>query len=398
MGRVVARRWSVAALALLSALGAGCARRDRGRRPLFVTGPVSMAEATGFVARYVEAVHPCDPARLDELVDEHALAVAVVGRLHLRPAQERVTVAGIADQRQGASVLCSWDAAVERYELLRVIEVDGEPRPVLRRIQRSARSHVAMVGYEQLRLGASLDDHQVRIVDARNIGGGDWISASLAAGSSALTSLGPRQGLAVNGQLTRVQGLMGEGKAAEALAELDALPEPIRSAKSLQVWRVGIAEAVSAEAYAAALDQLHAAFPDDPSLAMFEVDGALLRGDHDGALARVDDIDRAIGGDPWQDAIRAEIYLQRGRPGDVDLAAARAEAAVAAAPDLAKGWWARADVAMARQRWTDTLATMDELSRRFGARFDDATLRASPVYAGLVASPEYAAWIAARSR
>jgi len=55
------------------------------------------------------------------------------------------------------------------------------------------------------------------------------------------------------------------------------------------------------------------------------------------------------------------------------------------------------DVALVRQDWPAALATMDSLAQRFGATFDDAALKKSAAYAGLVATPEYAAWRAKHS-
>ena len=109
-------------------------------------------------------------------------------------------------------------------------------------------------------------------------------------------------------------------------------------------------------------------------------------------------VDTAIGGDPFQDTLRAEVYLKRGHAGDLDRAAASADAAIAAEPALVEGWFARLDVEVARERWPAALTAMDAIRRRFDLQLDDARLRASPGFAGLVASPEYAAWRARQAR
>jgi predicted Zn-dependent protease len=159
----------------------------------------------------------------------------------------------------------------------------------------------------------------------------------------------------------------------------------------IQLLRVQLAEKTSSDAYHQALDELTRDYPDDPSLALMQIDGAFLRGDLDGALHAIDVLDGAVGGDPFQDAVRAEVYVKRGKPGDLELAAARADAAIKAEPTLAKGWWSRLDVAVRAKNYALAAETMKHLEDHFGAKFDEAALRKIEGYGEFLDSPEYKA-------
>jgi hypothetical protein len=43
---------------------------------------------------------------------------------------------------------------------------------------------------------------------------------------------------------------------------------------------------------------------------MMRIDGAILRNDHAAALRYIDEVDRAIGGDLWHDAIHERLWVR----------------------------------------------------------------------------------------
>lgn len=345
---------------------------------------MTMDQARAFADRFVQAAFPCDPDTVGPLIDERALLEKVAAELDA--SQARGIVDRLSSRHFGRDFVCS-ATKTQSLKVLRVRMIAGAPRPLLRRISTSG--SVAGVDYQELELGASRHDHEVRVVDVYEHMAGNWLSASIWDVARHAVHSGDAD---TSDRIGRARNLQLGGKSAEALTLLDTLPKNLRKTRTVLLARVSMARDVSDHAYRQALDELAAAFPDDPSIALIETPGALLHKDYDAALRYVDLVDKGIGGDPFQDAVRASIYLQRGRPGDLDRAAARAEAATRAEPDLAQGWWERLDVEIARKRWGAAIEVMDVLRRRFGRRFDDARLRANPTMAGLVASPEYAAW------
>jgi tetratricopeptide (TPR) repeat protein len=136
-------------------------------------------------------------------------------------------------------------------------------------------------------------------------------------------------------------------------------------------------------------------FPNDPSIAMIETDGAFRREDYAAALTWIDMIDNAIGGDAFQASNRALAYL---RMNQLDKAAEAADKATTLDPTLARAWEVKLDIMIAQKRWTDALAVMTELETKHGVAFDEAKLRASPAMAELVATPEFKAWLGSRGK
>jgi hypothetical protein len=364
--------------ALVLALLVGCESRHE-------VASVTEAEATDFAAKYAAATMPCDEAKLAELIDGEAMAQ----RAHDAAKTPAGRVSGLAlrDAHTTAHSLCVGGARTEQYRLLHVTTADGEPRPVMRRLLRASLKPVVVVGYDALKLGKS--DGKVRVTDIYSYAQGAWISETTAWGVDAMAADGVDGAFDSAHAMKHARELAGQGKFADALAALDGIPAEARRSRLVQLLRVQYGEKVSQDAYKQALDELAKNYPDDPSLALIEIDGAFLRGDLDGALRATDMLDKSVGGDPFQDAVRSEVYLKRGKPGDVELAAARAEAAITAEPTLAKGWWARLDAAVRAKNYVLAVETMKHLEEHFHAKFDEDKLRKIPGYPELLDSPEY---------
>jgi hypothetical protein len=384
---------------LLFAAGGLAAAGCTPRAPDADVDPVTLAQATAFAEKLGAIPASCPRDQMEALVDDEALAAKIVTSGHLPGGS--LAVRELAGKHLGASVLCAWRTDADSYHLLRVRTVGTRFRPLMRRISKNPRTHLAGVGYDELELGVSRADHQVRVIDVLPYSDGRWLSESIGTASADVIRSGGQGDLdAVRERaddLRRIAALVRERKGAEALAALDHLPADLGATRNVRLMRVAAARAVSDQAYQKELEAIAAAYPRDPSIAMLEIDGAFLRKDYDAALANIDIVDAAIGGDSWQDAIRALALLHRGRPGDLDRAAARAEAATRAEPSLAKGWWSRLEVELARKRWPEALAVMDELMRRFQAAFTEESMRRAGVYDELFATPEYAAWRARHS-
>ena len=114
--------------------------------------------------------------------------------------------------------------------------------------------------------------------------------------------------------------------------------------------------------------------------------------EYDRALAAVDRLEKAVGGDPYLDVIRAGIHLAQG---DAGAARRLARQAVDGDGTLPDGYWALVNVSLADKRFDETARLLDLLREQFQLEFGDLTQ--IPEYAEFVQSPEYRQWAQPRT-
>lgn len=333
----------------------------------------------------------CQPDKVAALIDDQAFRARVAKRVSGANSE---AAASQLDAAAAARIICAWQKPAEDYRLLRVRPRADGPEPLTRRLVKNAKNVVA-VNYEDLMLGTSKADHKVHVLDVYSYMSGQWLSEMLGDNVAALMASDNTVGDA--DAMKKAIELQKQNLPVDALAVLDKLPDPLRKTREVQMMRLALGEAISPDAHQQAIDEIEHAFPNDPSVALLLVDGAFLHKDYNKALHEIDLVDTAIGGDAFQEAIRAEAYLARKQPGDLDLAKQHADLAIKNEPTLAKGWYAEVDVALAQARWVDALAAMDTLTSDFGAVWHDEKLQTIPSFAGLVRSAEYSAWLAKKS-
>jgi uncharacterized protein HemY len=158
--------------------------------------------------------------------------------------------------------------------------------------------------------------------------------------------------------------------------------------------RVRSTVGLSTDAYKQALAELAQTFPDDPAIALIEIDGALDIEDFDGAMRWIDVLEKTIGVDAFLESTRAVALI---RKGNLDQALERINAAVALEPTLTRALEIKLDVLIAKKQWPDVLATMTELETKHAIRFQLAELRAEPRLTELVESPAFAEWLQQRA-
>ncbi len=179
----------------------------------------------------------------------------------------------------------------------------------------------------------------------------------------------------------------GDGKAAVALYR--RLPEQLRKQKSVLLAYVSASSKIGDDAaYASAMDEMRATFPNDPGLDLMSIDSYLLKQKYDDALSAIDRVDKAVGGDPYLDVLRSNINLQRG---DLVKAQAHAVSACDREPLLLGGWWSRVSVALARKDFAETARLLKHIRNEMGVQLSDLTK--IPEYAEFVRSDAYRGFV-----
>jgi tetratricopeptide (TPR) repeat protein len=177
-------------------------------------------------------------------------------------------------------------------------------------------------------------------------------------------------------------------KYSQAVGIYRSLPEEMRADKSVSLYYLWAAEAVSDTEFLLALEWFRRQFPGDPALAFQDVDYYCLTRNFDDALRSIDRAEKAIGGDPYLNALRAKLLVKAWRHPEARVAA---DKAIAEEPGLTHGYWGRIDVALAETHHADTLKWLQKLVENTGQAVGD--LRKDPDFVVFVRSPEYQEWL-----
>jgi hypothetical protein len=177
-------------------------------------------------------------------------------------------------------------------------------------------------------------------------------------------------------------------KYAQAVATYRSLPEEIRADKTMSLYYLWDAEAVSDTEFLLGLEWFRRQFPGDPGLAFQDVDYYCLTRNFNEALRAIDRAEKAIGGDPYLNALRAKLLVKGWRHQEARV---MADKAIAEEPGLTHGYWGRIDVAVAETHHADTLKWLQKLVENTGQTVGD--LRQDPDFVVFVRSPEYQEWL-----
>lgn len=180
------------------------------------------------------------------------------------------------------------------------------------------------------------------------------------------------------------------GKPEEALEYFDRNAAELKANKPAQRVRLAAALRMGGGAFQKTMAAMQQDLADDPCVLLLRVSRTMAAQDRDGTVAAIDALDRWVQGDVFLDVLRAEIHLATKDP---VTARACAERAVAAEPDLDRGWRVLVS-ACVTQRDFAAAVTRLTAAEAHGIRFGH--LANDPGFAELVASPEYREWAGSR--
>lgn len=175
----------------------------------------------------------------------------------------------------------------------------------------------------------------------------------------------------------------------QALAAYDSLPPTLRKDKFLLLVRHRVATSLGGEPLALACRDLQEAYPNDPCIDFLMLRRWLEEGQTDKALAAIDRIDHAVGGDPYLNTLRANILVHSGQSQE---ARRRAELAVRELPDMADPYWSMVDVALLEKDHRLLSEMLVALQHRFHVDLSPVPL--SPIYAEFLDSGPGREWLA----
>jgi hypothetical protein len=194
-------------------------------------------------------------------------------------------------------------------------------------------------------------------------------------------------------QVASMGPLIKQGKAEQALNVYHGLPDSLKSEKSVLILRLQAGSEVSPKESMDALEAMRKAYPGDPSIPALSLDPLFLAKKYDEVIAAVDEVDQAVGGDPFLQSFRSTVYLEKG---DSDKARAAAKKAVEQEKTLDMGYWAMVNVTIRTKNFKETVEWLHSIEKNLGVELGDLT--DADLYAEFVKSTEYAAWMKGRKK
>lgn len=194
-------------------------------------------------------------------------------------------------------------------------------------------------------------------------------------------------------QLMAMSDHLKEGRFREVLDTYRQLPHGLKIDKNFLLVRFQAAPNLGDEEYTAVIEDFRKYHPDDPCLDILSIDTSILKKDYAKALASIDRLDKAVGGDPYLDTRRADVYLEDQKP---DAAKQAARRAIEREPNLIDAYWSLVAISLKEREFAETLELLNILGEKFDIVIED--LDTIPDYAGFVESPHYQQWLKARSK
>ncbi|MFT3693068.1 MAG: hypothetical protein QM831_07995 [Kofleriaceae bacterium] len=347
---------------------------------------VSEAEARTFVDGFLKVAHsPCTVEAVEPMLDTAALGSRLIDLPSSvkGPARE---LAFKATQRQHsfAQMVCGWIGASADAKLKLITFVDGAP--IVRGLWKP--KDTTVVTYWKLFLGKRKSDGKVLLDDIYSYADGFNVAQNLNDFMIAGDEAGVVKAQDFVSEIQKAKGELDRGDARGALDTLDAMGPELKKVRAVQMMRIGAAQAIGQDVYARELHDLMAKYPNDPSVALLQIDDSVLQKDFPAALKAIDALDQSVGGDPYQDAIRSSIYMQMG---DAAKALATAKNAVKAEPAIARTQLALLDAYALAGDFAAVRAQLDVLAK-MGDLLSASALSTIPLYEKFAQSPQFADW------
>lgn len=194
-------------------------------------------------------------------------------------------------------------------------------------------------------------------------------------------------------KLQTMTQLTNSGKPADALKVFHGLPDSLKKEKNALILRLQAGTQVSPQESMDALEALRKAYPGDPSIPMVSLDPLFLTKKYDEVMAAVDELDKAVGGDPFLHTFRASVLMEKG---ELDQARAAARKALDEDKTLAAGYWTLVTISLRAKKYKETVEWLNAIEKNLGIEFKDLTT--VDTYADFAKSPEYADWLKSRKK
>jgi tetratricopeptide (TPR) repeat protein len=197
----------------------------------------------------------------------------------------------------------------------------------------------------------------------------------------------------------KLMELFNQGKHQECLQFAKQLPTALSQEKTINLVLLHAAESIDDKVHAEQFSNFRQLFPNDACVNLISFNYFHLRQDYENALEATNRLDESLGGDPYLNLVRINVYLAQQK---FDTAKQLIEKIIVDLPDSPDSpvladlsewsdiYWARIGVSLQEKNFADTVTWLNRITTQFKIELPD--LRTEPEYAEFVQSPEFAAW------
>ena len=414
-----ARRVLVAAGLAVVCL-AGCAEKDpagvtKSPAKVPVAAPVAPAAAESwqtptdeecrqFAKSLEQIVQSGDLAAFNNVIDWDAILEKATSGLPCPEKTRRQFIIG-AKQAMGSRMGFGWNVAQQvanggSYRFLRIHSKYDQKRVLFRFLVAGQQG----VNYHDFLL-VRQSDGKIRAVDSYVFMSAEMLSTAIRRGFVPVVAEVSKSVLAkLTGAeseyikhikiVLQMSNAVVSGNSQQALEIYRRLPPVLQKDKNLLMMRLRAAKATGDETlYVAAIDDFRRYHPNDPCVDMLAIDGHILNKRYDEALKCIDRLDKAVGGDPYLDVLRANLRIVQG---DHEAARVLTQKAIDAEEALVEAYWTLVTIALAEKNFDETTRLLNLIIQKFNVEIGD--LSGNPPYAEYIKSPQYRQWMQSRLR
>jgi tetratricopeptide (TPR) repeat protein len=189
--------------------------------------------------------------------------------------------------------------------------------------------------------------------------------------------------------IVKIRNLNYEGKHQEARELYESLPESVQNHKYFILTMTNAAADLDDSFYLDLIERYLKYYPDDPSFPLVAIDGYLLRGNIQKAQEMIDELDDAIGGDPYLDIFRGNVARIGGND---EQASKYFKKAILKNMYWEEAYWSLIEIYLEEEDYTSVIQYLDRLKFVFGYIFEEENFNAEP-YLAFSQSEEFANWI-----
>jgi len=357
----------------------------------------SLEECEAFAVDLIAAIAAKDEKSCHGLIEWNSLLTRITGGVNAAEADRAAYIEGFLNPPNG-QYMTPFGGFTEgtRYSLLRLRTKGGKRYALFRLI------HPIEVGvsYHELPL-VKRADGSIAAEDIYIYNAGEYLSNTFRKSyiQAASRENIPSSGTSSESEylrnlhlIERMTASFKNGDARDVLAAYDLLPASMQRDKSLVIVRLMAANQVGGNVFQDVLTEVKRTHGYDPAMDLVFLAAYQAQGRYSEAFAAVDRIDRAIGGDPYLNVIRANLFLKRR-----NFRSARecVQAAIDADSKLVSAHLAMVNCAMYQKDFAEVarrLLVLEELGEEI------ADLNSVPGYKPFLASPAYQQWQQARKQ